>query len=189
MSSHHIIRDNQEPAVFLGELDGISDNLLGQILEWSPTVICLDKSMEALEAQGIKVNVLIRAVDQTSLDDVQADLEILTYQGDYLSVLFGYLEKAENFAIYLIGCFPNPTLLRYAERFSINLLNGNRHSLYIKRFSKWLPKGTLLHMDTEIQQPPDTLKRSGEDTYEVIREGFVEIPEQKHYFLLTEEML
>lgn len=123
------------------------------------------------------------------LDDVQADLEILTYQGDYLSVLFGYLEKAENFAIYLIGCFPNPTLLRYAERFSINLLNGNRHSLYIKRFSKWLPKGTLLHMDTEIQQPPDTLKRSGEDTYEVIREGFVEIPEQKDYFLLTEELL
>lgn len=190
MSSHHIIRDNQEPAVFLTDVHSISTDLLGQVLEWSPTVICLDKSMEALESQGIKVNVLLRAVDQTNLDNIQADVDVITYREDYLSGLFDYLEKIDNFAIYLVGCSPDPVLLPYADRFSINLLNGNRHSVLIKRYSKWLPKGARLYLDNVVEQSLDNnnLKRSGEDTYEVIHEGFVEIPEQKHYFFLTEEL-
>jgi len=190
MSSHHIIRDNQEPAVFLGEIHSISADLLGQVLEWSPTVICLDKNMEALESQGVKVNVLLRAVDQTNLDKLQADMDVITYQQDYLPALFDYLAKIDNFAIYLVGCYPSPVLVSYADRFSINLLDGNRHTVLVKRYSKWLPRGARLYMDNQVNQSLNdkNLRLSGKNSYEVIQDGFVEIPEQKHYFFLTQEL-
>ena len=39
MSSHHIVRDDQEPALIIANGASCSNELLGQLLEWSPIVI------------------------------------------------------------------------------------------------------------------------------------------------------
>jgi thiamine pyrophosphokinase len=59
MSSHHIVREKQEPALLVLGMDNFSDELLGQLLEWSPTVIATEIMAEKLNANGIKIDCVI----------------------------------------------------------------------------------------------------------------------------------
>jgi len=64
MSSHHIVRDDQEPALIIANGAACSDELLGQLLEWSPLVVVLDSAMESVVELGIKVDVLLGDFDR-----------------------------------------------------------------------------------------------------------------------------
>jgi len=55
MSSHHVVREKQEPALLVLGLGNFPDELLGQLLEWSPTVIATPQTAEELVVKGIKV--------------------------------------------------------------------------------------------------------------------------------------
>jgi thiamine pyrophosphokinase len=57
MSSHHIIRDKQEPALIIANGEACSMDILDQLLEWSPTVIVLDGAIDRVISLGIKVDV------------------------------------------------------------------------------------------------------------------------------------
>jgi thiamine pyrophosphokinase len=59
MSSHHIVRDDQEPALIIANGASCDPELLGQLLEWSPLVIVLDSAMERVMKLDIKVDVLL----------------------------------------------------------------------------------------------------------------------------------
>jgi hypothetical protein len=59
MSSHHIIRDDQEPALFILEAEEGSNEAIGQWLEWSPLVMITEKSFHFAYASQIKVDVMI----------------------------------------------------------------------------------------------------------------------------------
>lgn len=59
MSSHHIVREKQEPALLVLGVDNFSEELLGQLLEWSPTVITTPHTAEKLDTFGIKVDWVI----------------------------------------------------------------------------------------------------------------------------------
>jgi thiamine pyrophosphokinase len=64
MSSHHIVKDNQEPALIIANGESCSFELLGQLLEWSPFVIVLDRAMERVIELEIKVDVLLGDFDR-----------------------------------------------------------------------------------------------------------------------------
>jgi len=63
MSSHHIVRDDQEPALIIANGEACSMDLLNQLLEWSPLVIVLDSAMDRVAELGIKVDVLLGDFD------------------------------------------------------------------------------------------------------------------------------
>ncbi|HBK84253.1 MAG TPA: thiamine diphosphokinase, partial [Flavobacterium sp.] len=64
MSSHHIVRDDQEPALIIANGAACSTELIGQLLEWSPLVIVLDAAIERVLELGIKVDVLLGDFDR-----------------------------------------------------------------------------------------------------------------------------
>ena len=64
MSSHHIVRDDQEPALIIANGAACSTELLGQLLEWSPLVVVLDSAIERVLELGIKVDVLLGDFDR-----------------------------------------------------------------------------------------------------------------------------
>jgi thiamine pyrophosphokinase len=59
MSSHHIVREKQEPALLVLSLTDFSFELLGQLLEWSPTLIAITETAIQLHENQIKVDWLI----------------------------------------------------------------------------------------------------------------------------------
>ena len=64
MSSHHIIREKQEPALIIANGEACSEELLGQLLEWSPLVLVLDHAIYRVLELGIKVDVWLGDFDQ-----------------------------------------------------------------------------------------------------------------------------
>lgn len=69
MSSHHIVRDAQEPALIIANGEACAAELLGQLLEWSPTVVVLDGAAERAASLGIKIDVLLGDFDR--LDNLE----------------------------------------------------------------------------------------------------------------------
>ncbi|MEB0250004.1 thiamine pyrophosphokinase, partial [Mucilaginibacter sp. 5B2] len=66
MSSHHIVREKQEPALLLLSLDNFSEELLGQLLEWSPTVIATPLIAEQMNSYEIKIDIIVAdEIDKT----------------------------------------------------------------------------------------------------------------------------
>src|SRR6202012_5572544 len=73
-SSHHIVREKQEPALLILGLDNFPDELLGQLLEWSPTVIVTPQTADKVHALEIKIDWLI--TDKTVLL-LQSDIKLM----------------------------------------------------------------------------------------------------------------
>ncbi|MBI1222605.1 MAG: thiamine diphosphokinase [Bacteroidetes bacterium] len=73
MSSHHVIRDKQEPALIIANGEACSMDILGQLLEWSPTVIVLDGAARRVHELGIKIDAILGDFDsEKSPDDIAA---------------------------------------------------------------------------------------------------------------------
>lgn len=64
MSSHHIVREKQEPALIIANGEACSEELLGQLLEWSPFIVVLDHAIYRVLDLGIKVDVWMGDFDQ-----------------------------------------------------------------------------------------------------------------------------
>ena len=65
MSSHHIVRDEQEPALIIANGQSCNFELMGQLLEWSPVVIVLDGAIHRVLELGIKIDVVLGDFDKT----------------------------------------------------------------------------------------------------------------------------
>lgn len=81
MSSHHIVREKQEPALIIANGEACSFDLLGQLLEWSPFVVVLDQAIHRVIELGIKIDVLLGDfdgnIDLTEIEKSQYPIEII----------------------------------------------------------------------------------------------------------------
>ncbi len=59
MSSHHIVRDEQEPALFLYDLGPSSEEILQQLLGWTPHVMLRESLLDWAHSWLIKVDALL----------------------------------------------------------------------------------------------------------------------------------
>jgi thiamine pyrophosphokinase len=81
LSSHHIVKDKQEPALIIANGESCSFELLGQLLEWSPVVMVLDGAIHRVLELGIKIDIVLGDFDknehlETLLKD-QAPVKII----------------------------------------------------------------------------------------------------------------
>ena len=163
MSSHHIVRDDQEPALIIANGAECNRELLGQLLEWSPLVIVLDSAMNRVLDLGIKVDVLLgdfdRGFDPEYFLDKQYPLEIVhTPDQDKtdLEKAFDYLVTrgipAAN-VIWATGKRADHTItnitniVRFRDKLKIVVLDDHSKVFLLpKKFEKWYPAGTPLSL-------------------------------------------
>jgi thiamine pyrophosphokinase len=99
MSSHHIVREKQEPALIIANGEACSEELLGQLLEWSPFIVVLDQAIYRVLDLGIKVDVWMGDFDE------QHDFEMIRSRQSPLEIINTPdqektdLEKAIDFLI------------------------------------------------------------------------------------------
>ncbi|MEN9335613.1 MAG: hypothetical protein RLZZ500_600 [Bacteroidota bacterium] len=163
MSSHHIVRDDQEPALIIANGAACSMELLNQLLEWQPLVIVLDSAMERVIELGIKVDVLLgdfdRDFDPNAFKEKQYPLEIVhapDQDKTDLEKAFDYLiergHKAVN-VVWATGRRIDHTLhnltiqANYREYLKIVVLDDHSKAFIIPRtYQKWYPKNTILSL-------------------------------------------
>jgi thiamine pyrophosphokinase len=163
MSSHHVIRDEQEPALIIANGESCDFELIGQLLEWSPLVVVLDSAIDRVLDLGIKVDVLLGDFDRDFNPNFylekQFPLEII-YAPDQEKT---DLEKALN---YLIDRgFPAANIVwatgKRADHTMVNLTNIVQYRNKIKvvvlddyskvfllpnSYEKWYPAGTIISL-------------------------------------------
>lgn len=161
MSSHHIVRDDQEPALIIANGLACNEELLGQLLEWSPLVIVLDSAIERVLELGIKIDVLLgdfdRGFDAEYYKNSQYPIEIVhTPDQDKtdLEKAFEYLIKRGIPAVNIVWAtgkradhtITNITnIVQYRNQLKIVILDDHSKIFLLPtKFEKWYPKETPL---------------------------------------------
>lgn len=163
MSSHHIVRDDQEPALIIANGEACSQELLNQLLEWSPLIIVLDSAIDRVLQIGIKIDVLLgdfdRNFDPNIYLEKQYPLEIVHVSNQEktdLEKAFDYLilkgHKAAN-VIWATGkradhTFANiANIAKYKKELKIVILDDFSKIFVLPlKFEKWFTKNTILSL-------------------------------------------
>lgn len=163
MSSHHIVRDDQEPALIIANGAACSKELMGQLLEWSPLVIVLDNAIERVMELGIKVDVLLGDFDNCfeaeKYKELQYPLEIVhtpnqdkTDLEKALDYLIDRKIPAAN-VIWATGKRADHTItnitniVRYRDLIKVVILDDHSKVFLLpKKFEKWYPENTPLSL-------------------------------------------
>ena len=163
MSSHHIVRDDQEPALIIANGASCSEELIGQLLEWSPLVIVLDSAIDRVIKLGIKIDVLLgdfdRDFDASYYLEKQYPLEIVhTPDQDKtdLDKAFDYLiakgHKAVN-VIWATGKRADHTItnitniVAYRNQLKIVVLDDHSKVFLLQqKYEKWYTANTTISL-------------------------------------------
>lgn len=167
MSSHHIVREKQEPALIIANGEACSMNLLNQLLEWSPFVVVLDGAIERVLSLGIKVDVVFGDFDDLaiSMDEIkqrQFPIEIIhapDQEKTDLEKALDFLIEREHPAVnitwatgrradHTIANISN--LVKYAKSIKIKMLDDYSIIYPIlplpNLFIKWYKAGSLISL-------------------------------------------
>src|SRR5690606_19720745 len=121
MSSHHIVRENQEPALLVTTGHSIDHELLGQLLEWSPTVITDTHNLDYLLALGIKVDVVFGKRPEHIIQEATKYINLLPAE-DFIDQALSYLIDHQFKAVNILLPTVFSSLHAYAEDINIVLL-------------------------------------------------------------------
>lgn len=216
MSSHHIIREKQEPALIIANGEACSMEILGQLLEWSPTVLVLDGALKRVLELGIKVDVWLGDFDHSD----EIDLELINYPFEKVHAPDQNFTDLEKALMYLEEKgYPAANIVWATGRRMDHTLN-NFHALkrmqnrikavliddysviypLPKQFKKWYPAGTALSimpfgsaknvcssgLKYELNQHDLELGIMTSSSNEAAADGFVEITYESGMLLLME---
>ena len=163
MSSHHIVRDDQEPALIIANGASCNPELLGQLLEWSPLVIVLDSAMVRVMELDIKVDVLLgdfdRGFDPEIYKTSQYPIEIVHAPDQNktdLEKAFDYLIERKIPAVNVVWAtgrradhtITNLTnITRYRNLLKIVILDDHSKVFLLpKQFEKWYTANTPISL-------------------------------------------
>lgn len=156
MSSHHIVREGQEPALIIANGAACDPELMDQLLEWSPFIVVLDGALQRVLERQIKFDVVLGDFDQQSPEDVmrmvpphtlvlhvpdqdKTDLEkgieyLISRNFEAVNILWATGQRSDHYMNNIA------TLARYKDRIGLVMLDNHSriypiHSGFTKHFS------------------------------------------------------
>ena len=187
MSSHHIVREKQEPALYIHDLGNFNEEYLGQILEWSPTLIVSGAIYEKVISLGLKVDVILNPIEGIA---PQENTKSIIGPGDEYNTVLNYLISEKYPAVNIIDSDKKlADLSFYLPKINIVLFSPTEKSYAIKTgFSVWKPAGSVFLIDVVSYFETTNLKQKEEREFEVVKDGFVEFTFTTEYVFLTEQL-
>ena len=153
MSSHHIVKDQQEPALFIEKaISGNDYEIISNLLEWSPIVIVTEKSLDFALEWHIKIDVVL--CTSASLDSIkekvwfQFPIQLISCENPSAQNAFEYLLAKGHYAvnIYYQG-FSHKVLNNvkpFIEELYIVFFDYEKNAFYCtEKWEKWLPKNKV----------------------------------------------
>jgi len=152
MSSHHIIRDNQEPALILADLDGFPVEKLGHLLEWAPFTICSAGALDQALTYGISLDVVFSDEKPEALFAGKLShlphVKVFTHDPDWLKTSVVLLRRMDHEAAHVVQSDETCDVEQWGALQEFLALNwftpGWRYVWVRQQFRKWLPADTEL---------------------------------------------
>lgn len=184
MSSHHIVREKQEPALYIHQIDHFEEEYLGQLLEWSPTLLVSANAYEKTLSLGLKVDVVIGDVTNLSLQENTKAIA----GAENLPTALNYLIAERYPAVNIIrDQVKLDELTDFLPQINIVLFTPTTKSYPVKTgFNVWKPAGTIFKIDSTSHFETTNLKQQQEGYFMVLADGFASFNFGSAYLLLTE---
>lgn len=154
MSSHHIVRDEQEPALLIDNASALSSEFVDLLLEWSPTVIVTTYALDEVLTWGIKIDVVV-----AQLNDIeklkaklkpQSPVQLLGFESDdLLSCAYIFLSDQKNTAVNVLAKLYDSRVLdlasEYVDTLDTVIYYNDKKWIYLPKgkFEKWVSTGQL----------------------------------------------
>ena len=189
MSSHHVVREKQEPALLILGMSNFPDELLGQLLEWSPTVIVTADTAEKMHSYGIKIDWII-AGDEASV--LQSDVKVLPAGIDgYAASALTYLVSSGYPAVNIVTDeFELAAYENFAGQINLVIFYRDKKIFPVTSgFSKWKLSGEVI----ELLSIPRKLNTTGlgkidDHHYRTTTDGFYSLSFDKLFLFIAEEI-
>ena len=189
MSSHHIVREKQEPALLVLGLDDFPDEMLGQLLEWSPTVITTPQTAEKLVSFGIKIDWVISDGQD---DELQPDVKLMSPgNGNLTDAALSYLADNEYPSVNVVtDDLDLDDYRHFTDRINLVIFN-NHQKIYpvVSGFSKWKAGGeTVTLLGTAPGITVNGLNRIESHQYKTIADGFFSLYFDFPFLFIAEDI-
>ncbi|GMQ25867.1 thiamine diphosphokinase [Algoriphagus sp. oki45] len=158
MSSHHFVKEQQEPAVFILNTEGLSFDIISPLLEWVPTVLVWQECLDQVLSWGIKVDVILaeEAFQRANLYllEEQYPVKFLTAEkANFLKGGLHYLQATQHKGAHLVGFSHQNwgSLGPETEFLDLTILDGGWKYYPVKNgtFKKWFVASTIRILGTE----------------------------------------
>ena len=186
MSSHHIVKEKQEPALYIHEFGNFDEEYLGQLLEWSPTVIVAATEYEKVVSLGVKVDVVVGNLDAGT--ELQENIRTIPQQRKGIEDAMEFLVKEKYPAVNVISkissfddltCYlPDLNLVLFTER--------SKHYAIKDGFSVWKPADTIFLIDIIAYFEADNLMQQETSEFVVVEDGMVNFRFKAPYLFIGE---
>lgn len=183
MSSHHFVRDGQEPALLI--IEDLPFSLAGPLLEWVPLVIVHQQAAENVLSWGIKIDAILTTTPlymQPQMQE-QGPLEQLLISEtdcDGIVTSLTYLGHRGHTAVNIMATL-QPRWLNLPVQFPdlvINFLDANHRWTYSNRvYEKWLPANITLSLAAhqDLDYTVAGLNQHNQKQYISVSDGWVRI--------------
>ncbi len=194
MSSHHVIRDEQEPPVFILDIEN-NINDIKQLLGWSPSVWAIEEHTEWLMSQNVKVDGVLCTHPESHIRLNQQSGEYLIEKFNENNLLEGILQITNKKDYTGINIFCNKSqkrelILAVKELYfslPMTIFTDNEVTIvtFNKRFKKWYPENQKLKILSGILLSAESLKGS-DGIYQLEKEGLIQLNAEPGPIIITE---
>lgn len=194
MSSHHFVKEQQEPSVFVLKVDDISFETVAPLLEWSPTLLVAQEAVEVVLSWGIKIDVVLGTLafqsEHRHLLEEQYPLRFLTVSSSTaLEEGIQYLLASQHKGVHLLG-FDHQNHQQLEEKIhhlDLTLIDGDWKYYPVKggKFSKWFAAAKIRLLAAE-NQPVEVSNAEGSLLFPVCYLTQLEVPEGISTFSSTD---
>lgn len=185
MSSHHFVKEQQEPAVFILNADEIHFDQVSSLLEWVPTVLVAEDALDQVLSWGIKIDVILASEtfqkENMNLLEEQYPVRFLNSEiENSLEEGIQYLLASSHYAAHLIG-IPHLKALELEEKIKLidlTIMDGNWKYYPVKdgNFQKWFAESTI-HIHAKEGLPVEIVNENGQIILPITYATFIEVPE------------
>lgn len=160
MSSHHFVREDQEPALLILDADALSFSKIQELLEWSPTVVVSHAALETVLGWGIKIDgVVAYEHDKVNLMHQLSDqgplrwIWIQPYDRAAEMVFHFFLASRQRYLNVVGNISPDIQELvqAWSDRLQVTWFDQQQRWSWITsgKLDKWFPKGATYSCQEE----------------------------------------
>jgi hypothetical protein len=195
MSSHHFVKEGQEPALLI--TDALQFNHIGSLLEWAPLVIVLENALDYALLWGIKADIVISTTESLHETEIkiahQVPVKILscsTADDFFKTAMELLIVRGERYVTVCVR--EHGTYFKMAEEYKdaleITLFDGKHKwsAIPTAKFTKWLPAGSTLSVrsSSSFQVKEGEVKVAGNDIF-ILKDSLICI-ESTDFFWIGE---
>ncbi|TDS14913.1 hypothetical protein [Sphingobacterium paludis] len=187
MSSHHIVRENQEPALIVATSEALDSEQLGQLLEWSPTILTDNYTIDFLLAQGIKVDIVFT---HQETNYAQEQIKQFSIQKDFITEALEYLIAHQYKAVNIVCDSLHPSFLHVADAINVVVFAAGKRLVYVQHtYEKWKVKGDRIYVDETQLKSVVGLRKVTDNVFETEQDGFFYLGFNSDSFVAVGERL